>query len=78
MLERQKRMTNQEFAIRHELLSVDVRGPGLRSDRKFLVIVVRAVIGMANQRDGGKVIIGNKECDSFLDPVGLLDELKTL
>ncbi len=55
-------LTEQQF---RELLSpgyepygVEFKGPGYRSDRQFLVQVARAVLGMANRRDGGLVIIG--------------------
>ena len=55
-------LTAQQF---RELLSpgyepygVEFKGPGYRSDRQFLVQVARAVLGMANRRDGGLVIIG--------------------
>ena len=36
-----------------------------------MAVVVRAVLGMANRRDGGRVIIGVEEVDNELNPVGL-------
>ena len=67
-------MTDTEFdeimALRHELRGVEFKGPGLLSDRPLVAQVVKAVIGMANRRGGGRVIIGVRE-DNGLTPVGL-------
>ena len=35
--------------------------------------VVKAVLGMANRRDGGRVIIGVEDSGGVLNPVGLRD-----
>lgn len=55
-------MTNQEFAsylaLNHELQGVEFKGPGPRSDKQLFAKVVRAVLGIANRRDGGLLIIG--------------------
>lgn len=69
-------MTDQEFETLlkrgYETGGVEFKGPGKRIDRTFLANVVRAVLGMANRRDGGHVIIG---VDSeSLDPVGLEED----
>lgn len=55
-------MNDHEFAEilarRRELRGVEHKGPGLRTSRPFLARIARAVMGMANLRDGGLVTIG--------------------
>ena len=55
-------LTEQQFrellAPGYEPYGVEFKGPGLRTDRRMLAQVARATLGMANQRDGGLVIIG--------------------
>jgi|SRR5579884_416287 predicted HTH transcriptional regulator len=71
-------MTEEEFreylALGREGRRVEFEGPGSRKDKHFLARVVRAVIGMANRRDGGLVIIGVQEQDDELIPAGLSEE----
>lgn len=74
-------MTEQEFeeilGLGHEINGVEFKGPGIRSDKPFFARVVRAILGMANRRDGGLVIIGVEENnigEYKLEPVGLTDE----
>ena len=68
-------MTDQEFAeilaVGHEIQGVEFKGPGRASIRQFMAVVVRAVLGMANRRNGGRVIIGVEENAGILTPVGL-------
>lgn len=70
-------MTEQEFekllARGYETEGVEFKGPGIRTDRPFFAKVVRAILGMANHRDGGFVILGVAE-PTMPDPVGLNDE----
>jgi predicted HTH transcriptional regulator len=56
----------------YETHGVEFKGPGRRTDSSFLAKVARAVMGMANRRDGGVVIIG-VDSDT-LEPVGLEDD----
>ena len=69
-------MTEQEFetllAQGHESNGVEFKGPGVRTAKAFLAKVIRAILGMANRRDGGLVIIGVES--RTLDPVGQSDE----
>ena len=55
-------MNEHEFAEilarGRELRGVEHKGPGLRTSRSFRARVARAVMGMANLRDGGLVTIG--------------------
>lgn len=71
-------MTDQEFAeilaLGHEATGVEFKGPGPLSDRRLSAQVVRAVLGMANKRDGGLVIIGVGVVGSVVNPVGLNDQ----
>lgn len=71
-------MTDQEFAeildLGHETRGVEFKPPGPLSDRPLAARVVRAVLGMANRRDGGLVIIGVGEIGDELNPVGLTEE----
>ena len=68
-------MTDQEFAeilaLGHEIRGVEFKGPGSSSRRQFMAVVVRAVLGMANRRDGGRVIVGVEDDAGILTPVGL-------
>ena len=69
-------MTEQEFeailAQGHETHGVEFKGPGKRTNSAFLAGVIRAMLGMANRRDGGHVILG---IDSeSLEPIGLDDD----
>ena len=45
----------------HELPGVEFKPPGTRDDKRFFAKVVRAILGMANRRDGGMVVIGVAE-----------------
>lgn len=69
----------QIMAIGREQSGVEFKCGGTRKDKRLLVRVIRAVISMANRRDGGKVIIGVDEGDnSELLQTGVTDEdLKT-
>ena len=69
-------MTEQELeailAQGHETHGVEFKGPGKRTNSAFVASVIRAMLGMANHRDGGHVILG---IDSeSLEPVGLDDD----
>jgi predicted HTH transcriptional regulator len=57
----------------HETDGVEFKGSWTRTDRLFLAKVVRAILGMANRRDGGLVILGVEE-STQPNPVGLSDE----
>ncbi|MGP0064695.1 MAG: helix-turn-helix domain-containing protein [Isosphaeraceae bacterium] len=69
-------MTEQEFESLltrgYETDGVEFKGSWFRTDRLFLARVVRAILGMANRRDGGRVILGVEESTN-LEPVGLSD-----
>jgi len=56
----------------HETEGVEFKGSGRRTDKVFLATVVRAVLGMANRRDGGVVLIGVNS--DTLEPDGLQDD----
>ena len=68
-------MTDEEFAqiisLAHEIRGVEFKGPGSSSDRRLFAQVVKAVLGMANRRDGGRVIIGVEDLGNALNPIGL-------
>lgn len=68
-------MTDREFedilALGHERRGTEFKGPGPRSDKRFFAKVVRAVLGMANHRDGGLVILGVEDRSGTIKPVGL-------
>jgi predicted HTH transcriptional regulator len=68
-------MTDLEFEALiergHETNGVEFKGPGLRSEKAFLAKVARAVLGMANRRDGGLVILGVNDNGEM---IGLNDE----
>lgn len=72
-------MTDEQFAElltfaldrNHEQHGLEFKGARPRSDRLFFAKVVRAMLGMANRRDGGTVIIGVDESAGKLVPTGL-------
>jgi hypothetical protein len=68
-------MTDDEFAPLiergHELRGIEFKAPGARTDPKLMAWVVKAVLGMANRRDGGYVIVGVDESTGTPIPVGL-------
>jgi predicted HTH transcriptional regulator len=75
-------MTEEQFAqilaLGHETAGVEFKGPGSRTLKALLAKVVRAVLGMANRRDGGRVIVGVEESGNALIPRGLeSDDLAT-
>lgn len=49
------------IAFGREQVGVEFKGPGSRADKAFFALVVRAMLAMANRRDGGIVIIGVSE-----------------
>lgn len=71
-------MTDQELAELvargHETPGVEFKGPGPRSDRRLFAQVARAVLGMANRLDGGRIIIGVEDNGGVLSMVGLDDQ----
>src|SRR2546427_6079334 len=68
-------LTQEQFeeylAFEHEIPGVEFKGPGSRGDEYRRAKVARAVMGMANRRDGGTIIIGVEERGSTLNPAGL-------
>ena len=46
------------LALGREQAGVEFKGPGDRSDRRLFAKVARAVLAMANRRDGGVVVVG--------------------
>ena len=68
-------MTSEELreliAVGYETRGVEFKGPGARTEIAFLTRVVRALLGMANRRDGGTVISGVNDNHHELIPVGL-------
>ena len=68
-------MTDEEFAqimsLAHEIRGVEFKGPGSSSEGRLFAQVVKAMLGMANRRDGGRVVIGVQDLGSVLSPIGL-------
>lgn len=75
-------MTDEEFvtnlALDYEPPGIEFKGPGLASDKHLFAKVARAVLGMANRRDGGRVIIGVDCRRNVVNRIGLTkSQLKT-
>ena len=79
-------MTDLEFAeimsLGHELTGVEFKASGPLNARKspgiFVAQVVKAMLGMANRRDGGTIVVGVEDKSGTLNPVGVNDgDLKT-
>jgi predicted HTH transcriptional regulator len=74
-------VTDQEFetilSLGYETNGVEFKGPEARKKNDpFLGYVIKAILGMANRRDGGLIILGIGSTD--LEPIGLSDaELAT-
>jgi len=71
-------MNKQEFseiiALGREQRGVEFKRGGSRKNKHLLTKVVRAVMSMANRRDGGYVIVGVEDEDGMPVPKGLTDE----
>lgn len=70
-------MTEEEFAALlapgHELTGIEFKGPGSAKDKHLFARVAKAVLGMANRLDGGRVVIGVGDDGGVLTPAGLSD-----
>ena len=68
-------MTDDEFAeiirLSHEYRGIEFKGPLPLTDKHFMAKVIRGMLGMANRRDGGYVVIGVNDDNGILTPVGL-------
>ena len=60
--------------VGYEQRAVEFKSAGDRTDRAFFANVARAVLALANQRDGGHVIIGLSEDGVDATASGLTDE----
>src|SRR5574341_696029 len=75
-------MNSEEFsqilARGHEQRGVEFKGPCARTDNHKFAAVARSIMGMANRRDGGVVIIGVEDNGGKLIEQGLEpDDLAT-
>ncbi len=71
-------MNNQEFKeillMGREQRHIEFKTGGSKTDKRLLTKVIRAAISMANNSDGGKVIIGISENDDgSLNPDGITE-----
>jgi len=68
-------MNEEEFValldLGHEVTGTEFKGPGPASDRHLFARVIKAVLGMVNRRDGGRVIVGVEDNSGTPNPVGL-------
>ncbi len=60
-----------EYLAFGERSSVEFKPSRLKSDARAFAQVARAVIGMANHRDGGTVIVGVEDVNNQPDPIGM-------
>ncbi|MBX9927338.1 MAG: putative DNA binding domain-containing protein [Gemmatimonadaceae bacterium] len=59
------------FEFGREQSRVEFKSAGSLSDKRFACIVIRAMLGMANRRDGGLVIVGVTEATTGLELEGV-------
>lgn len=68
-------MNEEEFAqilVRgYEQRGIEFKGPCAKTDNQKFASIARAIMGMANHRDGGTVIIGIEDTGSNLNECGL-------
>lgn len=63
------------LVLGHEAPGVEFKAPCDRTDKPKFAKIVRAVLGMANRRDGGKVVVGIEEGEAAqLSLLGLSSE----
>ncbi len=71
-------MTDEEFAqlleLKHEVFGVEFKPPGLRTDPLLFHTVARGLMGMANRRDGGRLVIGIREDAGKFELLGITPE----
>ncbi len=71
-------VTHDEFGellqLKHEVLGVEFKPPGLRTDPMLFHKVVRGLMGMANRRDGGRLVIGIREEAGSFEMLGVTPE----
>ncbi len=71
-------MTETQFddilSLRYESRGVEFKGPGPASDNHLFARVARGMMGIANRRDGGFLIVGVADIDGVPNPVGLSDD----
>lgn len=58
-------------AIGHEMRGVECKPSGPRNDKLLQIKVIKAMLGMANRRDGGYIVIGIQDTGTSLIPSGL-------
>lgn len=59
------------IAFGREQWGIEFKGPGERTEKAFMAKVVRAMLGMANRRDGGIVVVGVADDGTNLNQIGL-------
>jgi len=59
------------IAVGYEQGGIEFKPPCDRRNKEIFARVVRAVLGMANRRDGGKVVVGVLDENRVLTPMGL-------
>ena len=71
-------MTDEEFAaileFGQETAGIEFKGPAPLTNRRVATQVVKAMLGMANARAGGAVIIGVEADRNTFNPVGITDD----
>src|SRR5687767_4163960 len=66
------------FDLGREQGAVEFKSPGARSNRRTAALIIRAMIGMSNRRDGGHVVVGVSDNAGKIVPVGIdEDDLRT-
>lgn len=62
---------NQIIDIGHELTNIELKGPCSAKDKHKFAKIARAIMGMANRRDGGMVIVGIEDSNGKISECGL-------
>jgi predicted HTH transcriptional regulator len=71
-------VTDDQFAellqLKHEVSGVEFKPPGQRTDAMLFHTVARGLMGMANRRNGGRLVIGVREASGKFELLGLTSE----
>jgi hypothetical protein len=71
-------LTQEEFEsilqYGRETRAIEFKGPGTADELRHLAPIIRAMLAMANRRDGGRIVVGVVEQSGVCNSVGLSND----